>query len=527
MADNSMLSKKYKLILEEKRYNAAKTSLYYFYKYAWESLDPAKFQDNWHLGLICEHLQAQFEGVKELQKMIISIQPRVSKSLIVSVCYPVWQWLQKPQTSIICVSHTIDLAAMLAMKSRDLILSPWFSYFLEQGIFAFKDDQNQKTQYQNNQYGARLSVSPHKAIHGFGADVILIDDPNSTEDLYSVARQDSVKNFYKGSLRNRCNNPSETLWVLVQQRLGLKDLTQFVLDEEDDWFHLVIPSEYRKHYTFKSPIGLDDPRKEGELLWPERFPQKVYALEKKDTFFWSSIYQQSPIDLKGQIIQKNDLSYSTHMPQLREYNQFIVSADLALDSKSQSDYTAFIAIGRKIINNQPKFYIHDLMRGKFAFPDMVTEFKKFCDRFSVLGDFPKLIEKKGAGQPFIDTMRKLEMVNLLGIDPVKNKEERLRGIQLLFSKKLVVFPESDVNSNYKDLIDELLAFPTGRYDDYVDALSQGLSWLFLDKGGRSLRVYLPDTKSNSSIAKSGSLWDNDDKPFKRISAKETRRYFEI
>lgn len=490
------MNQQYFSLLQQARYEAAEKSLYHFYKYSWDTIDPAQYEDNWHIGLICEHLQAQFQGEEKLRKIIISIQPRVSKSLITSVCYPAWQWLHKPETSLICVSHTIDLAAELAVKTRDLILSPWYSYWTkEKSIFQLRDDKNQKTQYSNNKQGARLSVSPHKAIHGFGANTIIIDDPNSTEDIYSVAKQESVKNFHKGSLRNRCNSPAKTLWILVQQRLGMKDLTQFVLESEDEWFHLVVPSEYTKHYTFKSPIGKNDPRKkEGELLWPSRFNKKWYEEEKKDPFFWASIYQQHPISLSGNIIKSDWIKYYDKLPDCNEYNQLILSADLGVEKKMSADYSAFVVIGKTNAisndNKKSKYFIHDFVRGKYSFPEMVNIFRGLIDKYSkeYNGNLIKLIERKGAGAGLIDTLQEVYTIeDIVGINPVKSKEDRLIWLQPLFINGLIWFLKREDTS---DIIDELLAFPKGKNDDYVDALSQGLNWLFYEDKGAKNSVYI-------------------------------------
>jgi predicted phage terminase large subunit-like protein len=52
-------------------------SFYDFYKMAWPELDPAPFVDNWHIGLICDELQAAAR--REVLNLCIAIPPRHSK----------------------------------------------------------------------------------------------------------------------------------------------------------------------------------------------------------------------------------------------------------------------------------------------------------------------------------------------------------------------------------------------------------------------------------------------------------------
>ena len=50
----------------------------------WPVIEPStEFVDGWHLGAICEHEQAVFEG--QIKKLIINICPRSGKSICTSV----------------------------------------------------------------------------------------------------------------------------------------------------------------------------------------------------------------------------------------------------------------------------------------------------------------------------------------------------------------------------------------------------------------------------------------------------------
>ena len=66
-------------------------TLWEFVRAAWHVLEPAHpFVDNWHVGAICELLEAVTLG--QIQNLLINIPPRHLKSLLVSVFWPCWEW---------------------------------------------------------------------------------------------------------------------------------------------------------------------------------------------------------------------------------------------------------------------------------------------------------------------------------------------------------------------------------------------------------------------------------------------------
>ncbi len=52
----------------------------------------------------------------------------------------------------------------------------------------------------------------------------------------------------------------------------------------------------------------------------------------------------------------------------------------------------------------------------------------------------------------------------------KNKEQKAQGIKARMSAKMVMFPS--YAPNWADALNELLTFPGGKHDDFVDALAK-------------------------------------------------------
>jgi hypothetical protein len=103
-------------------------SLRAFTREAWATVVPAEpFQDNWHVGAICEHLEAMQAG--QIQNLLINIPPRFGKSTIVSVMFPAWLWVQDPTLRLVYSSYAQSLSTRDSLATRQLIDSPWYQRF--------------------------------------------------------------------------------------------------------------------------------------------------------------------------------------------------------------------------------------------------------------------------------------------------------------------------------------------------------------------------------------------------------------
>ena len=109
-------------------------SLSYFIKRAWHVLEPsAPYVHNWHIDMICEHLEAIDAGVevngRPYNRLLVNIPPGGMKSLLLNVFFPAWVWgpKNKAHTRFLCAAHKIEnLSARDAYKMRTLVTSDWY-----------------------------------------------------------------------------------------------------------------------------------------------------------------------------------------------------------------------------------------------------------------------------------------------------------------------------------------------------------------------------------------------------------------
>src|ERR1700760_3913885 len=147
------------------RKELAERNLHDFFKQAWPHFDPAPFTDNWHLRVVCEHLQAVSEG--EFTNLIINVPPRTAKSAMTSIVWPAWVWLKKPNLDYPLLgagvkwmfsSYAQTLSDTLALQNRRLIGSDWFQRNWGDR-FQIRSDQDSRSKFDTNQGGYRLSTS--------------------------------------------------------------------------------------------------------------------------------------------------------------------------------------------------------------------------------------------------------------------------------------------------------------------------------------------------------------------------------
>lgn len=436
-------------------------SFYYFFKIGWQFVDPEKFVDDWHLKILCDHLQQVYEG--KIPRLIINIPPRCAKSLIATVFFPVWCWVKRPEMKFLTGSYSREFASRDTVKSRYLIQSPWFQKLWGER-FKFSSDQNQKTYYINTKQGERYSYSVNGALTGSGADIILVDDPINASNANSKVIRDSTNAWFSEALSTRLNNQQTGAIILIMQRLHQNDLTGYLLEKEKDkWFHLSLPMRFegeRKKY--------DKRRRERQIL-SKRFPNHV-LIKLEDalgSYGTASQLQQRPVPREGGIVKLEWLEYYSELPKV---TQFDWSWDTAIKKGEHNDFS----VGTFWAMCEDGYYLIDMWRRKVEYPQLKNQVE-------VLGNSNNaaeiLVEDKSSGQQIIQDLRQSTNLPIIGMCPGKDmlqsKEERLSLVSSLFEAGKVKFPKN--KKWMKELIDELINFPNATHDDIVDSMSQYLS----------------------------------------------------
>lgn len=312
-------------------------SFYEFVKAAWHILEPGRqFKDNWHIRVVCKYLQMVSEG--KCKRLLINVPPRHMKSLLVSAFWPVWDWIRTPTRQFLTASHNQDLSKRDALKSRQVIQSPWFQARFGHA-FQLGKDQNEKMRYQNDKRGHRIAISTKGGV-GEGGDFLIADDPQNTDEMQSDAYVEATTDWWNNTFNQRLNDQNDGAIVLTMQRLSERDICEEAL-KEGGWVHLMLPAEFEVARRCVTPWGVEDPRTvEGELLWPGRVDGPALAKMKFRLGSYGSAgqLQQRPAPKGGGIIKRDGYRF-IQRSMLPEFFAYVLYWDTAATENKNNDPT--------------------------------------------------------------------------------------------------------------------------------------------------------------------------------------------
>jgi predicted phage terminase large subunit-like protein len=483
-----------------------------FVRQAWPVIEPlTPFVPGWHIDAIIEHLEAVTRG--ELRQLLINVPPRHMKSLLVSVLWPAWEWILRPERRWLYSSYAASLSIRDSVKCRTLIDSPWYQRFWGDR-FSLASDQNTKTRFDNDRSGYRIATSVGGAATGEGGDRVICDDPHNVQEAESDSIRKGTLDWWDVVMSTRVNDPRTAAKVVVMQRCHQRDLSGHLL-EQGGYEHLCLPAEFEGSKRATS-IGWSDPRElPGELLWPDRFGQVEIETLKVSlgSYGVAGQLQQRPTPAGGGIFKRHWFKYfqprGANLPPVivqlpdgtqrsiialevpRQVDEQIQSWDCAFKDLSTSDYV----VGQVWARWGAIFLLGDQVRGRMDCPATVRAVRELSQKWPAT--IAKLIEDKANGSAVIQMLQH-EIPGLLPVNPQGGKIARAAAVSPLIEAGNVYLPHPDYALWVNDFVEECAAFPNGAHDDQVDAMTQALLRWHMDPPPQEV-IYLCDPVRISPI----------------------------
>lgn len=443
---------------------ASERSLHEFVRQYWQFVEPPSqpFVDNWHIGAICEYLQAVYDG--EIRRLLILVPPRTSKSTITSVMFPAWYWTRDAGQSFLSASYAQSLSRRDSRKCRSVIQSA-----LYRGRYPdihLIGDQNTQDRYENNHHGYRLATSVGGALTGEGANVIIIDDPLNAEDANSETKRAAMTRWFDESMTTRLNDPQTGAFVAIMQRLHEGDFAGHVMNS-GDWDVLCLPMRYESDHPQASPR--DERTQDGELLFPERFPEAELEVTERNlgSYATAGQMQQRPSPRKGGMFDPDWWEIVDAAP---AGGRDIRRWDLA--ASPTGDYT----VGLHMRRVGAMYYVLDVVRLRGT--DLQAE-RAVVNTAKQDGRGVQVHIPIDPGQAGLAQRRHYAAL-LAGFDvrfapEVGSKRARAEGTTIDQTSVSAQAEAGNVKlvkgAWNKAFIDECSIFPNGDYDDQVDTLS--------------------------------------------------------
>jgi predicted phage terminase large subunit-like protein len=424
------------------------------------------------------------EGRKK--RVIINIAPRMGKSEFSSYLFPAYFLGKYPQKKIIMGTHTAGLSEDFGRRIRNLLDTEEYREIFPQTMVA--DDQKAAGKWSTSAGGQYYAAGVGGALAGRGADLFVIDDPHSEQDVKTNSRLafDTAWSWFQTGPLQRLM-PGGAI-IVIMTRWSLLDLTGRLITyqaknpEAEPWEIVELPAILHE--------GTDNEKS----LWPEQWPLATLKSTKAalDPKYWNAQYMQQPTAENSAIVSRKMWRiWDGDEPPRCDY--IIQSWDTAFEVKNNSDYSACTTWGvfyNEEEGDAPQVILLDAFKDRMTFPELkeiaLKHWKEWePDAF--------IVEKKAAGAPLIQELRATG-IPVQEFSPSRGNDKlvRLNAVADLFSSGKVWAPDTRWA---REVIEEMAAFPVGEHDDFVDTTTQALlrfrqgGFITLDSDEREDRSY--------------------------------------
>jgi predicted phage terminase large subunit-like protein len=440
----------YGLLLDQKK-NQEKVNNDFlsFVKAVWPD-----FVEGKHHKKIAEQFNRLAEG--KINRLIINMPPRHTKSEFASFLLPAWMIGKNPKLKIIQTTHTTELAVRFGRKAKHLIDSPDYKKYFKTTL---REDSQAAGRWETEQGGEYFAAGVGSAITGRGADLLIIDDPHSEQDAMNPEALERAYEWYTSGPRQRLQPGGKI--VVVMTRWSLKDLTGALVGAQKG-----IKSDQWEMIQFPAILPTNKP------VWPEYW--KLSELESVKASLsiqkWNAQWMQNPTSEEGSIIKREwwrkwDKDY------IPDLEHVIQSYDTAFLKKESADYSAITTWGvfYPTEDSGPNLILLDSLKKRLEFPELRRE---ALQQYYYWRPDSVVVESKASGLPLTFELRKMG-IPVINFTPSKgnDKHSRVNAVAPLFESGQIWAPEADFA---EEVIEECAAFPFGDHDDLVDSMTQAL-----------------------------------------------------
>jgi predicted phage terminase large subunit-like protein len=416
------------------------------------------FKEGPHHRFLRPILHRVLEGTEP--RVTVSMPPRFGKSETISYLFVAWYLGHNPTHHIIMVTHTADLSAGFGRKIRDLIDSPVYSEIFPDTVVA--KDKAAAGNWLTTTNGKYLAIGIGANVAGHGAHLLIADDLVSENAMMANpdATFDNAWQYMQiGPLQRLMPNGKI---VMIGTRWGKRDpIGRALLWAQDN---PVSPQWLEVRFPAILPSG--------KSLWSEQWPIEQLQAKKASMLpqFWSAQYQQEPTSEEGALIKREwwKVWEKDEPPEV----QFIISAwDTAHEAKTRADYSACTTWGVwETEDKESRIILLDAIKGQWEFPELKA---KALEHWKQWEPDSLIVEKKAAGAPLIQEMRRMNIV-VTEVSPSRgrvgvsnDKYARMNAISDIFKSGLVYYPDKRWAH---EVVDNVAEFPFGLHDDYADTV---------------------------------------------------------
>lgn len=394
--------------------------------------------------------------------------PGSAKSTYLDVVVPTYCAGKWPGHQTILTGYGSDILKKHGRRARAVCSSPQYQNLWGTSIRPDTRAADSWALGNDSEYMAGGLLS---GLTGNRGDLLIWDDPiKGRQEAESETTRDSIWDAYQDDALTRLKPNGKQFGV--QTRWHEDDPAGRILPE--DWAGesgFIEGRDGRLWYVICLQAiceRLDDPmgREIGEVLWPEWFNEKHFEPFKKNPRGWRSLFQQMPTAEDGTFFKREWFKKHTRIPTKdKEHINNYISLDSA-ETEDGGDYTFMIVWA---VAPDRTCYAIDIWYGQVETDVWVRE---LVDRMEHFEPFFLVAESDSIFKAVLPFIRR-KMVERNVRCPVqeiphggRNKPLRAQAFQGIAAEGSISLPDT---GDGEFLLNQLMKFPNGRFDDGVDA----------------------------------------------------------
>ena len=482
----------------------AARSFYEFVKQAWPHVESVPYVDNWHVKLICDHLQAVIDGgVKDL---LINGPPACGKSGPSNTFLVPWAWTRNPAWRFMYASYGEDLSLRDSENARRLIKSKWYQQRWGKR-YRLREGSDAKRKFETDKGGYRMATSVGGRATGEHPDFLVGTDLHKADHASSPAELQSAIDFWNVTLGTRGISRGSRR-ILEGQRICRGDVSDHAKSHRK-YVEVILPMEFVPGAMQPTQWGMDPRTEPGELLFPQIVGRDtVDALKQMLGWRAAAQLQQDPQSPEGAIYDAKhfrrvrlagDQEWGRGLPrgmfELLDIEGNVVARfspaecfwlqtlDYACKTKTMNDWTV---VGTFAITPGGDLIVFHIHRERVKIPQQFALAMAMRQRFPFVS--VQAVEDAAGGISVIQ-----EGVDK-GIDfhvlkATRDKVDRAGPISRYYAQGKVCHLEAE--PWLPDFETELLQFPGGVHDDQADVAAWAGQYM-LERSLARAGVYAPD-----------------------------------
>ena len=388
---------------------------------------------------------------KEIPRLLIEAPPRHGKTETASRRTTSYLMGKYPNTQVVNATYNQDFANDVGRDVRQIVQTErYHDIFPDAGL---RPDSKAADRFHLQNDSRYVSVGRGSALTGRGMHYGIVDDPlKDRKEAESQRTRNELWDWFRAVFYTR-QMPNCSI-LIMNTRWHEDDLTGRVLEQEGDkWYRLTLPA-----------IS-DEGGPNEAALWPEWYPLEVLydiraTLGPRD---WLALYQQTPTSDQGTTFRADWFAdrYKSYPSNVTIY----ITGDFATVNGG-GDFTELAVWG---VAENGDVYAIDWWYGQTTTDVWVTQLLAMAKKYKPTEFIGETGLIRRAVEPLLNRQMREENNYLSTVwlpHQQAGKVVNARPFQGMCAMGMVHFPETDWADR---VIDQLIKFPDGKYDDGADA----------------------------------------------------------